>query len=65
MVAVGYASSDIVVFNIPSKTIVVTLSCEPGATESVNSITTHPTTSTLIGGYNDKQIRIFDISSGL
>jgi len=64
MVAVGYASSDIVVFNIPSKSLVVTLSCEPGATESVNSITTHPTTSTLIGGYNDKQIRIFDISSG-
>ncbi|KAL5270010.1 hypothetical protein ACHWQZ_G003479 [Mnemiopsis leidyi] len=65
LIAVGYASSLITVYNIPESRILSTLTCEEGATnESVNSLASHPTNGTIIAGYNDKEIRIFDVSSG-
>ena len=65
MIAVGYLTSVIVVFNIPESRILSTLSCEPGAAnESVNSLASHPSNGTVIAGYSDKEIRIFDVNSG-
>ena len=65
LIAVGYVSSLIVLYNIPESRIVSTLTCEQGATnESVNSLASHPTNGTIIAGYSDKEIRIFDVSSG-
>ncbi|XP_063684022.1 striatin-3-like isoform X2 [Bolinopsis microptera] len=65
MIAVGYVSSVIIIYNIPETRILSTLTCEPGATnESVNSLASHPSNGTVIAGYSDKEIRIFDVNSG-
>jgi len=65
MIAVGYVSSVIIIYNIPESRILSTLTCEPGAAnESVNSLASHPSNGTVIAGYSDKEIRIFDVSSG-
>jgi len=65
MIAVGYLSSVVLVYSIPQNRIVSTLECESTATrEPVNSLVSHPTNSTIIAGYNDKFIRIFDIATG-
>ena len=58
-------SSSIVVYSIPQSRAVSTLSCEPEAShEPVNSLASHPENSTVIAGYTDKEIRIFDVTTG-
>ena len=65
MIAVGYVSSLIVIYHIPESRVLSSLTCEPGAAnESVNSLASHPSNGTVIAGYSDKEIRIFDVNSG-
>lgn len=65
LIAVGYISSVIMVYNVPESRALTSLTCEPGASnDSVNSLASHPTNGTVIAGYSDKEIRIFDVNTG-